>query len=112
MPDENRFIAYKIYPNAVVGLESSPMARDWMDESDDRFAYRCLPMVLTNQSGWTLRTIGDIRAYWFGGPKKTDVRIENEGEQAANCATCTFGSGIITFTISVLLKTLKGSCSF
>ena len=55
MPDENEFIAYKIYPNAITRLEPSPIARDWMDDCDSRFAYRCLPMVLANgasQSVW------------------------------------------------------------
>lgn len=108
MSDENEFIAYKIYPNAITRLEPSPIARDWMDDSDNRFEYRCLPMVLANQSGWILRTIGDIRAYWFGGDKKTDVKIETEGGHAANSVHSMFGSGIITFTFPILFRTPKG----
>lgn len=65
-------------------------------------------MVLANQSGWILRSRGDIRAYWFGGDKKTDVKIEIEGEQEANSVLSIFGSGIITFTFPVLFRTPKG----
>jgi hypothetical protein len=108
MSNENEFIAYNIYPNAVTRLEPSPIARDWMDNTDNRFAYRCLPMVLANQSGWILRTLGDIRAYWFGGDKKTDIKIEIEGELAANSVQSIFGSGVITFTFPVLFRTPKG----
>ncbi|MDH3733937.1 MAG: DUF6065 family protein, partial [Gemmatimonadota bacterium] len=28
--------------------------RTWMDELPDRFAYRCLPLLIANQSGWDL----------------------------------------------------------
>ncbi|MCY2985433.1 MAG: DUF6065 family protein [Planctomycetota bacterium] len=108
MSNENEFIAYNIYPNAVTRLEPSPIAREWMDNTDFRFAYRCLPMVLANQSGWILRTLGDIRVYWFGGDKKTDIKIEIDGEQAANSVQSIFGSGVITFTFPVLFRTPKG----
>ena len=65
-------------------------------------------MVLANQSGWILRTRGDIRAYWFGGDKKIDVKIEMGGGQEANSVLSIFGSGIITFTFPVLFRTPKG----
>ena len=36
------------------GVELVPawLKRDWMDLTDFRFAYHCLPMTLANQSGW------------------------------------------------------------
>ena len=40
--------------------------------------------------------------------QETNVGIESEGERVANCATSTFGSGFITFTIPVLFRTPKG----
>jgi len=48
MRDENKLIADKIYPNAVVVLVRSPIARDWMDESGHRFAQQCLTTTSDN----------------------------------------------------------------
>lgn len=47
------FHAYRVHP-AGLPLTPAPIDRDWMDATPDRFAYRCLPLVIANQAGWVI----------------------------------------------------------
>ena len=38
--------------------------RDWMDATDDRFAYRCIPLSIANASGWELLCPIAFEALW------------------------------------------------
>jgi Family of unknown function (DUF6065) len=44
-------IAYRTGNNPKMSLAAASANRDWMDETDKRFANRCLPMLMANQ-GW------------------------------------------------------------
>jgi len=106
MRDENKLIADKIYPNAVVVLVRSPIARDWMDESGHRFAQQCLTTVLTNPSDWIQRTIGAIGVHWFGGPKKqmSELRARESGLRIVRLATLVLDSLPLQFSFCFELQ--------
>ena len=40
--------------------------RDWMDATPNRFAYRCLPLTIVNQTGWWIRNPVGFTATWRG----------------------------------------------
>jgi uncharacterized protein DUF6065 len=108
MPSESTaFIAYAIHPNIAAAIEPAPIARDWMDRAHLRHPYRCLPLVIANQSGWVLRTPAAFRAYWYGGPLKEDVELQFD-EGPDNRILSHFGSGVITFTVPYLFRTPPG----
>src|SRR5580700_12229942 len=44
-------IAYSVERGIEISLEPAPSGRDWMDVAPQRFAYRCLPLLLANQAG-------------------------------------------------------------
>ncbi len=46
-----------------------------MDATEDRFAYRCLPLTIANSMGWELLMPFAIAAEWNGGRDFDDVRI-------------------------------------
>jgi hypothetical protein len=75
---EKRLIAYEIYPQTDMPIRSAPVNRDWMDQSDQRFAYRCLPLAIANQAGWLLPCPATFTATWDGGRFKSNVRIQFE----------------------------------
>ena len=58
---KRRFIAYEIDAQAGMPLEPAPTDREWMDNSGQRYAYRCLPLVIANQAGWIIRCPVDLR---------------------------------------------------
>jgi hypothetical protein len=105
--DEKPFVAYELHSVTETPLEVAPFSRDWMDSAHMRHPYRCLPLVIANQSGWILRATSGFRAYWYGGAAKEDLEIRFDGPPD-NRIVSHFGSGVITFTIPYLFRTPPG----
>ena len=49
----NQLIAYVIDGHEL-RIRPAPVEREWMDDSDQRFAYRCLPLNIANAHGWEI----------------------------------------------------------
>lgn len=103
-----RLIAYDLDPQANMPLEPSPMDRDWMDRSGNRFAYRCLPLVIANQAGWIIRCPTDVSARWNGGLKITDLKVRLPRGCTSRHVLSHFGEGVLTFTLPYLFRTPRG----
>ncbi len=73
---DNRIIAYEIFDVNDMPIRTAPVNRDWMDHSDQRFAYRCLPLAIANQAGWMVHTAAAFSVVWDGGPYRDNVRIQ------------------------------------
>ncbi|SFK50086.1 DUF6065 family protein [Methylocapsa palsarum] len=84
--------------------------RTWMDETSDRFAYRCIPLSIANASGWEILSPCSFRAEWNGGPLKEDIIFSLIGGQAdfTRRVASHFGSGILTFHTGYLFRTPPG----
>ncbi|HTW50616.1 MAG TPA: DUF6065 family protein [Stellaceae bacterium] len=98
------------YPLAVrpPRLVKAARDREWMDATPVRFAYRCLPMVIANQSGWFILNRHKIAVTWNGGPDTGALKIDFlSGDEHRN-AVSLFGCGILTFTIGYLFRTPPG----
>src|SRR5262245_12937096 len=126
MSGDDRVIhAYEVSDTARMSIACGPPQREWMDASDDRFAYRCLPMVLANQAGWMIENPVDFTACWNGGLKREDEWIEFGEQQSLNQltfqvsvgpaeragdsrVTSHFGEGVITFQVPYLFRTPPG----
>jgi hypothetical protein len=132
MSDDNRLlIAYDIYDRNDQPLTSAPLDRDWMDASPQRFAYRCLPLTIANQSGWLIPCPATFTAVWDGGLYKNSVKIEFETAGAPSKGdpfsfvvdsfaisrlaaahddrvSSHFGVGTLTFSIPYLFRTPPG----
>jgi hypothetical protein len=104
---EQPIFAYELHAGIVTRIEPAPITRDWMDKAHLRHPYRCLPLVIANQSGWVLRATSGFRAYWYGGPNKEDVELQFD-EYPDNRIVSHFGNGVITFTIPFLFRTPPG----
>ena len=88
--------------------------RDWMDETPNRFAYRCLPLIMGNSIGWQIKVKFPFIINWNGGEAVTDLTIEfpdtdpirlNSHRQSV---LSHFGSGILTFSLPFLFRTSRG----
>src|SRR5436190_22927920 len=42
--------------------------RDWMDATQNKFAYRCLPLTMANPTGWWVYNPVGFPAIWDGRP--------------------------------------------
>lgn len=82
--------------------------RLWMDQTSNRFAYRCMPMLLANQTGWMVCNSHDITITWDGRPSIDALTIVATGGEGPCPAVSAFGSGIVTFTLPYLFRTPPG----
>lgn len=97
-----RLTAYRLHPNDErVRIAPGERDRGWMDQTQQSFAYRCLPLNIANQHGWAVYPRSRISASWTGGDRLEDVRIAQNGEGLAVSA---FGHGVLTFHIMHVIR--------
>lgn len=88
-------------------IRPAPRHRTWMDGTRNRFAYRCLPLVLANQAGWILTSGRTVVAEWTGGSEPDDLVIMSP-DHGAPPASSQFGYGILSWEIPFLFRTSPG----
>jgi hypothetical protein len=105
-PDE--LIAYRVSPFPAFSLARAPIARQWMEDTRERFANRCLPLLIANQSGWWALNCTPFRAAWTGGWDKACITVETlDGSPHPPCLSH-FGDGVLTFHMPWLFRTPPG----
>jgi hypothetical protein len=98
--------AFRLFPTTFA-IHPSASHRDWMHDTDGRFAYRCLPLVIANQGGWTLTSGRTVVARWNGGDEPEDLAIRSpDGEEPP--ASSQFGHGILSWEVPFLFRTSPG----
>jgi antitoxin (DNA-binding transcriptional repressor) of toxin-antitoxin stability system len=107
--DEIRVTAYRLNDNQEdADLWAAPIQRAWMEAMPQRFANRCLPLLIANQSGWLLINTETVRLTWDGGRNLDAVRIDYDGEPQSRPFVSHFGSGIVTYLVPYLFRTSPG----
>jgi LPS sulfotransferase NodH len=81
----------------------APPQRDWMDATQQKFAYRCLPLTIANQTGWWFRNPVDFTATWHG--ESVEFAFDSEPEIWSPLINDQFGHGIITWNTPLLFRT-------
>lgn len=100
-------VAYRTHP-LPMPLVAAPVARDWMDRTDRRFAYRCLPMLIANQAGWFVLSAHRVAVRWDGGRTLESLRIDCLSGEPPCPALSVFGAGILTWTVPYVFRTPPG----
>lgn len=101
-------IAYRVTNWPPMRLVRARRSREWMDATQQRFAYRCLPLLIANQAGWWVLNSHPIRAVWTGGWDKSCVRIQSLDGETNVPASGHFGEGVLTFNLPYLFRTPPG----
>ena len=73
MKEKLEITAYKIMDNPPP-IRTADRKREWMDDTQDRFAYRCLPLSIANQTGWEILSPAGFTARWNG---KNDLPLKS-----------------------------------
>ncbi len=78
-----------------------------MDATPNRFAYRCLPLSIVNQTGWWIKNPVGFTATWRGAssPGTVDFRFDQAGDIWRGWINDQFGGGIITWNTPFLFRT-------
>jgi hypothetical protein len=91
----------------VLGMMApSEKKRDWFTPH----FYRCLPLSIGNQYGFTISSEFDFCFEWNGGDQKEDITLEYEDKPGIYSPSIAshFGSGIITINTPFFIRTPPG----
>ncbi|MEZ0352732.1 DUF6065 family protein [Mycobacterium sp. pR1184] len=105
---DRELIAYELHSGH--GIELIPARRDrgWMDSTHERFANRCLPLLMANQAGWLVMNTARVRARWNGGAGRDCVEFDYGDSAPTFRPASHFGHGIITWSLPFLFHTPPG----
>ena len=104
---EVKLAAYLLTTETIVTLAPASSRRTWMEESPERFANRCLPLLMANQAGWFVELTEPVELEWNGRGGLADIEVFGS-ERARQNASSHFGGGIFTFKIPYLFRTEPG----
>lgn len=105
--EQPELVAHSLQPGPHMRLVPAPGARAWMGATPQRYANRCLPLLIANQSGWLVLAGDGVRATWDGTEGLGGVAIEQLGPGTAPVRSH-FGSGIVTWNLPWLFRTPPG----
>jgi hypothetical protein len=108
MPADRELIAYELHHGHGVELVPASRERGWMDSTRERFANRCLPLLLANQAGWLVVSSARVRARWNGGAGADAIEFEYGDSESQFRPTSHFGHGIVTWSLPFLFRTPPG----
>jgi Family of unknown function (DUF6065) len=106
-PSAPELVAYPVPDAAPMGLIAAPAGRGWMEATPARFANRCLPLLIANQSGWCLLLDRPVEAVWDGGAGPESLAVSCPGAPP-HPASSVFGHGLLTFHVPFLFRTPVG----
>ncbi len=100
--------AYATHPHPLE-LVRAERLRDWQEQTTDRFALLCLPMVIANQAGWVVLGNEDVMAEWNGGTQPADLKLTPLGiPPQTSFVSSHFGHGILTINVPYVFRTPPG----
>ena len=105
MKEKLEITAYKVIEEPMP-IRTCDRRRQWMDDTRDRFAYRCLPLAIANQMGWEILCPVSFTARWNGRDGLDAISIKFDGEPSPLIGSH-FGYGVLTFTLGYLFRTSK-----
>lgn len=105
MKEKLEIVAYEVIEEPMP-IRPCDRRRDWMDDTPNRFAYRCLPLAFANQIGWEVLCPVGFSARWNGKEGLDSIRLKFDDEPS-NLIGSHFGSGVLTFTLGYLFRTTK-----
>lgn len=83
--------------------------RQWMEETTERYAYRCLPLAIANAHGWELLSPVGFEARWAGGIDMESIEIRMDpGYETHLRPVSLFGYGTLTFHVEGIFRTPPG----
>lgn len=101
-------VCYK-YEGWAPRIRPASPKRRWMDETSERYAYRCLPLSIANAHGWEILSPVGFEARWAGGPDMESVEVRMDpGHRDHLKPVSLFGYGTLTFHVEGIFRTPPG----
>jgi len=98
-----------LYPGWKPLIRPAEATRDWMTNSPESFAYRCLPLDIANAHGWEVLSPCAFDAFWTGSTAADGVVIKTADDVAPELRpVAIFGQGVLTIHVAGLFRTSPG----
>jgi hypothetical protein len=103
---KNKVIVHRLYEDKTI-FKIVPMRlkRDWMTESRNKFAYKCLPLNIANQYGWAVLSPADFSIVWWEGKEAPDIDVIIDDENYDSSILSYFGESVFTLHPDFVLQT-------
>jgi hypothetical protein len=115
MMSKNKIILNRLLPGPPI-FQVVPLTakRDWMDESRDKFAYKCIPLNIANQYGYAVLCPADFTLDWWGGvaEKDVDFHVTSKEEYIKDHLHSYFGGGTFTIHVDFIIRTPEGFSTY
>lgn len=107
MTDDRLLVAYHAPGEPPLRVTPAERWRDWINAMEDRWANRCLPLLMANEAGWTILNQYAFEAVWDGGAaaESTTLRFDDEDVGTPAPVQSHFGYGILTWAVPFLFRT-------
>jgi hypothetical protein len=79
-------------PGREAMIRTAQPKREWMDETFESFAYRCLPLSIANAHGWEILSPATFAAVWDGSEGQSGSRSCRTTTRRC-CRPATSGTG-------------------
>lgn len=98
----NNITVYKSDKDSA-DIKQVSIKRDWMDKTDNKHAYQCMPVSLANTLGWAISFPEDISFIWDGISDTSDTHVKIiKGHKYCSTARA---NGTISFNTYLTVKT-------
>jgi hypothetical protein len=95
--DKNKEI-FKIVPLSL--------NRKWMNDTNKKFAYKCLPLNIANQYGWAVLSPANFSVSWYGGSGKEQVEVfSSDPDFLESIIVSHFGEATFTLQLDFVIQT-------
>ena len=98
-----KLVAY-VLDGHRVDIRPAPLERNWMEATNQRYAYRCLPLNIANAFGWEILCNAGFVAIWDGRNANDAIIIQSDPGTTPPVVSH-FGHGILTFHLPCLFRT-------
>ena len=100
-------MAFHEGPSPPLQIVKGTRWREWMNETFERFANRCLPLLMANEAGWLILNPAPFKATWDGGTGTGSLLVEypEDTPPELRAAHSHFGHGIVTWHTSYTFRT-------
>lgn len=105
-----KLTAFKLVPRPPA-IRPAAASREWMEQTGERFAYRCLPLTTANCHGWEILCPTSFEVSWNGGSGLESMKVvplQGPTDRPLDFAISHFGAGVLTFHTGYLFQTEPG----
>lgn len=101
-------VAYAFDEPKQLRIVPAATQRQWMIDTRDGFANRCLPLTMANQAGWWVLNRDAFRATWNGADGSDAITIQPLGTEPPFMVVTHFGHGVLSWQVNFVFRTPPG----